>query len=186
MSVENLYRSLQEVMEILSGTGEITLLTYLEESARKTVLLGAASEFEHDLCQLVRHFSAKMSGDSEHLVALIEQKAINRQYHTWFNWKDGSASTFFSLFGANFSDHMKKMKKDDAGFSAATDAFLEIGQTRNLLVHSNFSAYYIEKTAAEIFETYRLGRGFIERVSQEFQQAVEARERALRHAQPAR
>lgn len=169
MSVELTFVNLQEVSTILAKSNEVSLVNYIEESARKNVLLSAASQFEHDLCKCVRDFTAKAAAENELIVSIIEHRAISRQYHTWFDWKNKSAGPFFSMFGPRFSERMKTIKREEAEFSDATEAFLEIGQARNLLVHGNYSVYPLEKTSQEIFSMYVVGCGFVGRVKTELE-----------------
>lgn len=161
MSVRKSYEEFSEVIKTLTILGEISLATIVEASARKGMLLAAASEFEHLLCQLVREFVSKASNSDPRIVSMVEIKAISRQYHAWFDWKTPSAGIFFSLFGEEFSSSMKQRRKVDEEFSDALKAFLEIGQLRNHLVHNNYAAFYIEKTLDEMFATYESAARFI-------------------------
>lgn len=174
MSVDTTFNRLAETILKLAEYEELSLVVSAEENGRKTILLSAASEYEHLLCETVRDLTRQISKESPQIVALVEKKAISRQYHTWFDWNNNSASPFYSLFGDDFSTSMKELKKSDASFSDAHDAFLELGLLRNQLVHNNFATFHLEKTAAEIFERYKVGLGFIDRVKIEFQRIVDA------------
>lgn len=164
MSVEKAFSEFSEAIGRLQESGEITLAVSVEASARKGLLLSAASEFEHELCNIVRRFATKYSNENPMVVNLIESKAISRQYHTWFDWKHKSANSFYAMFGDEYSDAMKAKKKDDNIFAESLSSFLELGQMRNLLVHNNYAAFYIEKTLTELYEEYHKARGFISSV----------------------
>jgi len=166
MSVEKAFAEFSEIIAILQSSGEISLASSIEANARKGILLSAASEFEHLLCESVRKFANKASKSNARVMSLIETKAISRQYHTWFDWKGASANPFFALFGEEFSIEMKRRKKEEEEFSRAVTAFLELGQLRNLLVHNNYAAFYIEKSYTELFDTYTLARGFVANVDE--------------------
>ena len=162
MSVQAVFEEFSAASDQLAKLGEVSLELTLKKNAAKLVLLGAASEFEVALCEVVRDFVRLSANNDDRIASLVEKKAISRQYHTWFDWNKPTANPFFSLFGSEFSDSMKKLIKEDDKFSASVSSFLEIGQLRNSLVHNNFSTFYMEKTAEEIHNSYLIGAGFIE------------------------
>lgn len=161
MSVEKAFSEFSEVISKLNEAGEITLSVSVEESARKGILLAAASEFEHQLCGIVRDFAARCSNNDPMIASLVEKKAISRQYHTWFDWNKKSANTFYSMFGEAYLDTMKEKRRQDDEFAGALSSFLELGQLRNLLVHNNYAAFYIEKTLGELYTEYGKARHFV-------------------------
>ena len=50
----------------------------------------------------------EISNKNELLVSFVNNKAISRQYHTYFSWKDTNANSFFGLFGDIFSNFIKQ------------------------------------------------------------------------------
>jgi tetratricopeptide (TPR) repeat protein len=95
---------------------------------------------------------------------LIFNKAITRQYHTWFDWKGNTATTFFSLFGADFKKYMEDIIKKDEELRLAVAAFMELGRDRNRLIHEDFATVALEKTAEEIYQQYKSALCFVARV----------------------
>jgi len=94
----------------------------------------------------------------------IKNKAITRQYHTYFHWDSRNANAFFGLFGESFKVFMKQKVDDDPNLDSAIKAFMSIGLERNRLVHQDFGNFVLEKTAADIYEQYRIALKFVEAV----------------------
>ena len=91
----------------------------------------------------------------------MKNKAIARQYRTFFNWDAKNANTFFGLFGIEFKEHINSIIKEKEEISNYIKAFLEIGRERNRLVHQDFGNFSLEKTTEEIYELYKEAANFI-------------------------
>lgn len=89
-------------------------------------------------------------------------KAVSRQYHTWFQWKESNANSFFGLFEKDFRDFMKNKVRDDDELGASVRAFMELGRERNRVVHEDYGAVTLEKTTEEIYALYRRAMNFVE------------------------
>ena len=98
------------------------------------------------------------------IVEFTNNKAIERQYHTYFNWEQRNANKFFRLFGQNFKDYMEATINGDSELDEAVKSFLEMGNIRNSLVHRNFIDFVFAKTAEETYELYQKGLVFVERL----------------------
>lgn len=166
-AVDRIYKELKDSSDILLQKGELSLSIALDGNLRKILLLGAASHFEHRLCGIVKEFVSKVSGDHVLIVSLVQNKAIHRQYHTWFKWDSGNANSFYALFGEEFKRHMKEKGRKDDQFSAQAIAFIEIGNLRNQMVHKDYATFPIEKTPEEIYEKFKLGDRFVDVVASE-------------------
>jgi RiboL-PSP-HEPN len=92
----------------------------------------------------------------------VKNKALARQYHTFFNWDARNANSFFGLFGGDFKDFMTAKVEDDSTLEAGIKAFLQLGDSRNELVHENFATFALDKTAEEIYELYKKALRFVE------------------------
>lgn len=172
-AVDNIYRDFQDVAEILRQKDEFSLQISIENNLQKTLLLSAASYFEHNLTKEVEDFVSKMSSGNSMIVSLVRAKAISRQYHTWFDWNSNNANNFFSLFGQKFKEHMKKIIDADAKLDMSIKDFMEIGRYRNLLVHSNYASYSIDKTPNEIHMQYLSAQVFVNVVGIELGKCAE-------------
>lgn len=160
--VDSLFLANRSPSDYLESNGEVSLRSSADESFRKVLLLAAASYFEHQVVRTILEYVVERTSDDPHIVELVRKKAIERQYHTYFDWRGNSANTFFGLFGSTFSDHMKALLKEDEEMRYAVRDFLELGNLRNQLVHQNFASFSLEKTVKEIYELYLSGIKFVD------------------------
>jgi hypothetical protein len=134
----------------------------LNENFRKTLLLSAASYFEYRITSDVLAFCEEVAQGNSLVPSLVKNKAITRQYHTWFNWDANNANSFFKLFGDNFISHMSSIVSADSNMGKSIANFIEIGRERNRLVHQDFASFSMEKTAEEIFTSYASALMFVD------------------------
>lgn len=131
----------------------------------KFLLLAVASYFEKRLTDAVMDFTAQVTKSENHaLTNLVRNKAVERQYHQWFDWKKSkNANSFFKLFGQDFLAHMKaELSGDHESINDAIRAFMEIGRERNLLTHEDIATYRLEKTSHDVYATYKRALPFVE------------------------
>ena len=141
---------------------EVSARTSADASFRKTLLLAAASYFEVRLTASVVDAFREATNGSDPLVSFVQQKAVNRRYHDWFNWDVRNANKFFSAFGEEFKAFMEDQAKQSDSISESVRAFMEIGHLRNKLVHENFASFLLEKTVTEIAEMYDKALAFVD------------------------
>lgn len=165
--VDTLFTDFMDASNVLMQANELSLHIILESNLRKTLLLSAASYFEYTLCGVVSDFTDRVTSGNSMISSLVHSKAINRQYHTWFDWKAPNANTFFSLFGKAFREHMTAKINADEEIGNSIRAFMEIGRERNLLVHSDYASHFIDKTPDEIYSLYLAANRFVELVPAE-------------------
>ena len=92
----------------------------------------------------------------------VRNKAIARQYHTWFEWTEKNANKFFALFGSEFKSAMSGRIKDSEELRLSVQSFLEVGNERNRLVHQDYATFQMEKTLDEIYALYKGALKFVE------------------------
>lgn len=160
--IDKLYSDNASILEYLFNAKEISMFSDLDDKLKKVLVLSAASFFEAEIKSIIETFVSQSSSGNAALVALVKNKAIERQFHTYFAWETRSANTFFGIFGEAFSASCKAEVKGDRALVIAVEAFLELGNTRNRLVHLNFAAFPVEKTSRELYSLYRTARQFIE------------------------
>ena len=122
------------------------------------------SYFEHQVCGCMLDFVRHRSGGSFLLENFVRNKAIARQYHTWFKWDDSNANQFYSLFGAEFRTAMSDQVRESDELRASVKAFLEIGNERNRLIHQDYATFPLDKTLDEIYSLYQRALMFVERL----------------------
>lgn len=166
--IDKLYRDHKSVLGYLEVSGEVSLRNTADDSLKKLLVLSAASYFEQVIQDLIVQFVSNQCGSNELVVSLVRAKVIDRQYHAFFDWNGKNANMFFALFGSAFSDSAKEEVCRDEGLDNAIKAFLELGKTRNALVHLNAATYFLEKTDEEIYQLYKKAVHFIKFLSRQF------------------
>lgn len=166
-AVDSLHQEFVALVAFLDSANEISYRSVADENFRKALLLAAASYFEHRLSQEILNFVEEETSQ-EHVVGwLVKKKAVERQYHTWFDWRATTANQFFGLFGEAFSQSARTIVRERPDLKKSIEAFLEIGRDRNRLVHQDFGTFSLEKTAEEIYDTYRSAMEFVDWFPQE-------------------
>lgn len=157
--VDRLYEDFSSLREFLADNKGVQLLPTIEENFPKTMLLAAASHFEQRLSRTVEELVIGETEEGHVLVWLVKNKAISRQYHTWFDWDARNANRFFRMFGRDFGRRAAEWVDADPELGRSVSDFLEIGRERNRLIHMDFAG---EKTALEVYELYKSAGAFVE------------------------
>jgi hypothetical protein len=163
--IDTLYEEHKLVLSFLDQHQEISLRNIADDRFKKILVLASASYFEFVIQNIILEFVSRKSAAHAAVVAIVQAKAIARQYHTYFDWEDKNANRFFAMFGSSFSDTCKEEVKNTSVLDDAVRAFLEIGKTRNVLVHQNAGSYFLEKTAEEIHQLHSKAIVFVDFIS---------------------
>lgn len=142
-------------------SSEPSLQVFAEDVLRRSLVVAAASYFEHELCEAIRYIFKEQKCSAECL-ALIETKALNRQFYSYFDFESSNTNKLFTSFGKECKDRASKALKEDDVAAAAQSAFLAICALRNNMVHRNFVAFPVELSTDEIYEKFVLGSNFID------------------------
>ena len=164
--IEKLHTDNKNLSQYLLERGEISFQTQLDDNFKKVLLLSAASNLEHQITEIITEFAKKASGNCSSLVSFIKNKAISRQFHTYFNWERNNANQFFGLFGTELSEQMKNDVSSQNDLEKSVKAFLEIGDLRNTMVHEDFVSFNFNKTAEEVFQLYVNSQSFVKYLSE--------------------
>jgi hypothetical protein len=158
--IDRLYSEAVATIKALEKSSEWSLQIAAADHFRKALLLATASYFEDQLCNSVASFVREQS-QTVLIENFVRNKAIKRQYHTWFSWEAKNANQFFGLFGEEFRTMMKDRVGKTPELQSAVLAFLELGSERNLLVHENYATFSMEKTLDEVYALYQRALLFV-------------------------
>lgn len=161
-AIDRLYVEATEVLRLLARDSEISLQVVAADHFRKALLLAAASFFEDKVCSAVLSFARECTNGSSLIENFIRNKAVERQYFTWFAWKESNANQFYGLFGADFKTAMIKQIEAAPWMRESVKAFMELGRERNKLVHQNYATFPMEKTMDEIYSLYQSALRFVD------------------------
>lgn len=159
--IDNLYTDTSRLLQQLTEAGDLSMHSFANENLRKILLLSAASWFETRVCEAIQRFSAVHSNSHPGIQSVIKRKAVDRQYHTYFDWKAKKPGPFYAMFGEECGGALKNAINASAALKQALDDFLELGGLRNELVHENFAAYFFDKTAAEVYALFQSAERFV-------------------------
>lgn len=167
--IDKLYADHKAVLEFLEKHNEVSLKNIADDRFKKLLLLAAASYFEFLIQDLILQFVSRQTNANTVVISIVKAKAVDRQYHTYFDWSSRNANQFFALFGSEFSEAAKEKVANDSELEESVRAFLEIGKTRNALTHQNIGNYFLDKTAEEIHGLYTKAARFIVFLSSQLQ-----------------
>ena len=90
--------------------------------------------------------------------------ATEGRYYLYFQWRgeNPNAETFFRMFGIDFRKVVKEDMKASPKLREAVDAFLEIGNMRNTLVHEQLLATGLDRNADDYYELHKKALIFID------------------------
>ncbi len=154
-----------ELIEFCRSNSQVSFEMYINDTYKKTLLLSAASLFESILTKTIHDFADSRSHHNPEVVAFLDNKALKRQYHTFFNWDSAQTNQFLGLFGDTFKQAARK-KIQEENLIEAEGAFMAIGRERNRLVHQNFVEVQINDTFDEIYAKYENACNFVELIAQ--------------------
>lgn len=159
--IQSFINDYQELYTFLTSQGKISESIEVNDHYRKILLLSCASYYESQITNIIQEFIKKNSTD-ERVFDFLNNKAIQRQYHTLFNWKETNINSFLGLFGSDFKQRISNEIKASEDLQKQVKAFLEIGNERNKMVHGNFLEYQLEKTIEEISSLHNEATKLIE------------------------
>jgi hypothetical protein len=129
--VDRIYQDNLDLLNFLEEKREPSFMIQFNTVFTKTMLLSSASYFEHEICRMIQAYIGRKTQNDDCIISIIKQKAIERQYHTYFawkNWESGNINTFFSLFREAFKEKRSQEVKTNDDLKSAVKAFLEIGK----------------------------------------------------------
>lgn len=158
--VDEFYLNYEELLKQIQ-VSDISLRNWAHENFRRVLVLLMANYLENEIRTNLKNFSRQKSGSD--LVSSFIEKSMERQYYTYFDWESGNANRFFAFFGDAFKQEVSKEIRTNAELDEGIKAFLEIGNTRNILMHERLHAVDIgNKTAEEFYNSFKKALLFVE------------------------
>ena len=156
--VDRLHGEFSELLKFVAA--DMSLQNIANDQCRKGLLLSVASHFEHVITTVVTEWVERLTPYNAHVVEFVRKKGISYQYHTWFDWKRRDVGAFSGLLGAPVKDFFKEQWKGNVEAEESLRDFLELGESRNRLVHQDFGTFTLEKTTDDIYLLYQSARRF--------------------------
>lgn len=156
----------EELSRYLLEAQQLSLLNSSDAAFRKSLALAAASSFEAQVTGCIVSFVAVRAKSDTLTIAFVKNQALERKYHTLFQWRGPNAASFFGLFGQAFKAAMDKRVREDKALDDSIRAFLELGNLRNELAHEDFASYSMNKSVSDVYDLYKRARLFVESLPQ--------------------
>lgn len=153
--IERIYNEAEITVKYLNEAQRISDSNSVADMYRKSLLLGCASYFEHILTSALLEYVEKRTSNSSILRSIVKTKAIDRLYHSWFDWDKGNGNKFYSLLGDDFKTKMNQSLQANIELKNGEKDFVNLGNERNKLVHQNFSTFPLDMTMSEIMDQYK-------------------------------
>jgi hypothetical protein len=166
--LQNFIDEYRNLKDLLLQNDELSLQTSVESHFTKTFLLSCASYHESRIKEILQSFFRQNGQQDERIYYFANNKGIERQYHTYFQWDQKNINNFLGLFGNKFKEMVCKEIDNDEHIKKCMIAFLTIGNERNKMVHENFIAYKLDKTFDEIVSLNELATEFIDYIGKKF------------------
>jgi len=158
--VEVTYKNFKEVIAYLEESKEPSLNTWTKNGFAKVLILTIASYFEAEIIKIIVNY-ANESCQNKKIPELVRNKISSREYSKLFDWDKGNANKFFALFGQEFKKQAVGEIDDLSFVQEGIKSFLELGEKRNEMVHTNFGNVSISDTPEEIYDKYKKATNFI-------------------------
>lgn len=171
--VDRLYKDFQATIEQID-VSEVSLRTSVEDVFQKSLAVAIGSYFERRVTGIVLEFVEKSSGNNILLSEFVRNKAIARQYHTYFQWNNANANSFFGLFGTDFREYMKEYISNTSRYGDAVKAFMQVGNIRNEVAH-NYEHVTINQTTPELYKLYKAALVFVDELPSRFEEFERSR-----------
>lgn len=161
--IHNIYRNHIELIYFLKENDQLSFISDYNALFGKVLLLSCGSFFEVEITNILIEFATRKSNNDMRLSNFIQRQAIATKYHQLFDWGErdniskpkSSLKQFLGLFGADFRDGVQKIIDTNEEIQNAIKNFLEIGHSRNIIVHKNLANYSYEKSPEEVFEMFQ-------------------------------
>jgi hypothetical protein len=152
------------VLNFLRESNETSMALDFEDSYKKLLVLTCSSLFESLLINSIYDF-AKNSSDDARIAELVRNKALSRQYHTFFDWDKTNVNKFLGVFGEGYKQDVVENLNINESLMQGMRDFLQIGALRNRLVHGNLVEASPDLTVLEIKEKFYSAWVFLEYLS---------------------
>ena len=167
--IQKLIEDYKDLHRFLLANGQVSASVDVNEHYRKILLFSCASYYETRIVEIIKNFVTSKSSDLR-ISEFVNNKAIQRQYHTYFDWKQtNNINTFLGMFGVDFKEAVLAEIKASEELAEQIKAFMIIGSERNKMAHGNFLEYKLDKTFDELGDLQENAGHFIEYLESKFQ-----------------
>jgi hypothetical protein len=145
--IEDDFKNSLKHLESISNLEELNNLMKLQT---KISILTVSTAIEQRLMILLKELLNPLKREETSI--FIYKQALERKFHTLFNFKENHLNYFFGLFGIPMKEFLKKKAELDEEFKKSTSSIMTLLSKRNLLAHEIFYLTSIDLTMTEVLE----------------------------------
>lgn len=134
----------------------ISDLSDLDSQFRKLAVLSCASHLESDMMEALKAYFVNIAPS---VGEFVRRTALDRKFHTLFNWDKPLPDSFFRSWGAE-CERRYKDRLAEPEFEAIMRSFMLLVSSRNLLVHENLAEQSSDLTFQEVREHFERAEQF--------------------------
>jgi hypothetical protein len=137
---------------------EPSMILEIDRNCTKLLVLTCSSVYELFFSSELLRWVDETTNGHKTIVEFVRKKAVEKQFHTFFDWDKKNANQFYNKMGNTFSEDVKKeIEKNE--LRGAERTFLKIVNVRNNVAHANAS---IDYTFDEVLKMHNEAVGFLE------------------------
>lgn len=158
--VDEFYNDYRQLVELLDGPDTASLRISINDKLSRALVLVIANFYEGEIKGILLNLFQTRS--TSPLIPPFLQSSMERRYHEYFDWKANNANKFFAMFGDDFRRRAFEDVRTTRALEEGMQAFMEIGQMRNVLAHEQLLGVPLPKTADEYYALHQKALVFIQ------------------------
>jgi hypothetical protein len=148
--IKKSYEDILLFQDKLISMNDLSTWTNFEPIFRKNLLLSCASYYEFFVYKNIERIYKSLSKSKKHLCEFTVN-SLNRRYHTLFDWDNKNTNSFLRMFGEEKKNQVRKIIDSSEDILEGEKLFLEIGNKRNILVHTNYCNATVNISLSDIY-----------------------------------
>ena len=157
--VERLWNNLADLEQHIAKE-DATLLVDTRSTFAKTMILAAGNWLERRTVHVLVDFATSASS-GQTLVSFVKTGALERRFHTLFDWNSGNVNSFLGKFGKDFRNKVKLAVQENNDVLLASHDFVNLVAERNALAHSSRLADEAQFTASDVRAKFYNAAGWV-------------------------
>jgi hypothetical protein len=174
--VERVYEDLVGIQRIVDASNNPSAKTAFAEHSAKTLLTAGASYFERRIMGAIQVYVE--ASTTKAAVGFFAFQGLERKFFSLFDFTSSAknVNVFLAKFGPDFANWAKVDLLKSGIDEEVQFAFVDFCRLRNLLIHSNYATFNINKTFAEVKLAFDAASKFVSWVETAFDRFEKSRQ----------
>ena len=126
----------------------------------KTMILAAGNWLERRTLHVLVDFANSVASQPT-LAYFVKTRALDRKFHTLFDWESGKVNSFLGKFDTGFKEKVLQAVQENNDVLLASHDFVNLVAQRNVLAHSSRLADEAQFTAADVRTKFYNAAGWV-------------------------